>query len=172
MHSHGFRGLSVFPCVLSRVLMPSNVLSVRQLHAAWRIFFPDRPVSLTPKDEGKKRLRMILVADRCGMSNDSLANMKSAIVGAVSDFVDLEGEDLVEVNISMDPDLGTIYSVALPVKRVKPVLRPGMDAEEADADGISFQWDASNYDSDPASQVGQRVAFDVVRVDLHPGPFL
>ncbi len=35
-----------------------------KLRAAWRIFFPERPKTLTPKDEGKRRLRMILVADR------------------------------------------------------------------------------------------------------------
>ena len=35
-----------------------------KLKAAWRIFFPEKPKSLSPKEEGKKRLRMILVADR------------------------------------------------------------------------------------------------------------
>lgn len=41
---------------------------ITKLKAAWRIFFPERPRPLSPKDEGKKRLRMILVADRCGES--------------------------------------------------------------------------------------------------------
>lgn len=31
---------------------------------AWRIFFPEQPRTLSPKEEGKQRLRMILVADR------------------------------------------------------------------------------------------------------------
>lgn len=35
-----------------------------KLRAAWRIFFPERPPMLSPKEEGKNRLRMILVADR------------------------------------------------------------------------------------------------------------
>lgn len=35
-----------------------------KLKLAWRIFFPEQPRSLTPKEEGKQRLRMILVADR------------------------------------------------------------------------------------------------------------
>lgn len=37
---------------------------MRKLRAAWQIFFPERPRPLTPKEEGKRRLRMILVADR------------------------------------------------------------------------------------------------------------
>lgn len=37
---------------------------VAKIKAAWRIFFPEKPRSLSPKEEGKKRLRMILVADR------------------------------------------------------------------------------------------------------------
>ena len=35
-----------------------------QVQLAWRVFFPEQPRSLTPKEEGKQRLRMILVADR------------------------------------------------------------------------------------------------------------
>lgn len=38
----------------------------RKLRAAWQIFFPPQPNSISPKEEGKNRLRMILVADRCG----------------------------------------------------------------------------------------------------------
>ncbi len=41
---------------------------MRKLRAAWLIFFPERAKPLTPKEEGKRRLRMILVADRCGAS--------------------------------------------------------------------------------------------------------
>jgi hypothetical protein len=37
---------------------------VAKVKAAWRIFFPEKQRPLTPKEEGKKRLRMILVADR------------------------------------------------------------------------------------------------------------
>ena len=36
----------------------------RKLRAAWQIFFPPPPAVTTPKEEGKNRLRMILVADR------------------------------------------------------------------------------------------------------------
>ena len=34
-----------------------------------------------------------------------------------------------QVNVTTDEDLGTIYSVAVPVKRVKPTARLGMDEE-------------------------------------------
>lgn len=239
---------------------------MRKLRAAWQIFFPERPRPLTPKEEGKRRLRMILVADRwvpgraarhpagrgtactalwqaplpepgtslvhrCGMSQESLADMRANIVRVVSDYVDIEADDLVEVgagraaggaclasrvgggpfsrqalglpvrsaagwhawalrlgpllparswwwlgcpaadvppcsslelrvlgaqahsrccglpllppsraaqvNLSMDPELGTIYSVAVPVKRVKPQARVPLDGD-ADPDGITL----------------------------------
>ncbi|KAK2079307.1 hypothetical protein QBZ16_002998 [Prototheca wickerhamii] len=80
--------------------------------AAWRIFFPERPNDSTPKEEGKNRLRMILVADRCGITPASLSHMRESIVKAVSDYVDIETEEEIEVNLSTDPELGTIYSVA------------------------------------------------------------
>jgi septum formation topological specificity factor MinE len=57
---------------------------------------------------------------RCGMNASSLTEMKSSILKAVSDFVDVEAEDLVDVSITTDPDMGTIYSVSMPVRRVKP----------------------------------------------------
>lgn len=39
-------------------------LTAPQVQLAWRVFFPEQPKSMTPKEEGKQRLRMILVADR------------------------------------------------------------------------------------------------------------
>jgi hypothetical protein len=36
---------------------------------------------------------------------------------------------VIQVNVTTDEDLGTIYSVAVPVKRVKPTARLGMDDE-------------------------------------------
>lgn len=38
---------------------------LHKLQLAWRIFFPEQPREMSPKEEGKQRLRMILVADRC-----------------------------------------------------------------------------------------------------------
>ena len=50
------------------------------------------------------------------MNQASMFEMRHSIVKAVSDFVEIEGEDNVEVNISTEPELGTVYSVAVPVK--------------------------------------------------------
>lgn len=50
------------------------------------------------------------------MNQASMYEMRHSIVRAVSDFVEIEAEDLVEVNISTEPDLGTVYSVAVPVR--------------------------------------------------------
>lgn len=56
-----------------------------------------------------------------------------------------------QVNISTDADLGTIYSVAVPIKRVKPVARAPM-AEDVEVDGITLRWDSADPDSDPSDQ--------------------
>ena len=53
---------------------------------AWEIFFPAQSTKVaeaTSKEEVKKRLRMVLVADRCGMSPASLTDMKKTIVTAL-----------------------------------------------------------------------------------------
>jgi hypothetical protein len=44
--------------------------------AAYRIFFPPEQRNLSPKELGRNRLRMILVADRCSMNPSSLSDMK------------------------------------------------------------------------------------------------
>lgn len=47
-----------------KITVDPNADLITKLKTAWKIFFPDKPKSLSPKEEGKKRLRMILVADR------------------------------------------------------------------------------------------------------------
>jgi hypothetical protein len=52
--------------------------------------------------------------------------------------------------------MGTVYYVAVPVRRVKPDSRPpfegGADGGD-DADGIiSMEWDPENPDSDPSGR--------------------
>jgi hypothetical protein len=76
------------------------------------------------------------------MNQASLYEMKHSIVKVVQDYVDIEGEELVEVNVTMDPDMGTIYSVAVPVKRVKPQARLPTSEGALDVDGITLEWDA------------------------------
>lgn len=50
---------------------------------AWRIFFPEKLKNASPKEEVKRRLKMVLVADRCGMSPASLSEMKKTIAKAL-----------------------------------------------------------------------------------------
>lgn len=56
-----------------------------------------------------------------------------------------------QVNISTDADLGTVYSVAVPIKRVKPVARVPM-TDDVDVEGITLRWDADDKNSDPSDQ--------------------
>lgn len=118
--------------------------------AAYRIFFPPGQRNLSPKELGRNRLRMILVADRCSMNASSLSDMKSSIVQALSNYVEVEEEEDIEVNVTTDEDLGTIYSVAVPVKRVKPTARLGMDDEMEGLESVA--WDEEDPDADPSSR--------------------
>ena len=96
---------------------PTRAPPPAQIAAAWSIFFPEKPKS-TPKDDVKKRqvltpleqqpgpaalwpkgatlpahccrLRMILVADRCGLSPGSMEMMKESVLRALQSFVDVE----------------------------------------------------------------------------------
>lgn len=125
---------------------------VHKVQAAWRIFFPPKPADMTPKDEGKKRLRMILVADRCGMNQSSLYEMKHSIVQVVSEFVEVEGDELVDVNVSADGEQGTIYTVSVPVRRVKPQARLSLGEGEEAADGVTMEWENDDPDADPSAR--------------------
>lgn len=91
---------------------------------------------------------------RCGMNQSSLYEMKQSIVNVVSDYVELDAEERVEVNISMDVALGTVYSVAMPVKRVKPQARlpSPQDEEDTSTDGITMEWDMDDEDADPSGR--------------------
>lgn len=78
-----------------------------QIQFAMRIFFPPKENG-SARSEAKKRLRMILVADRCTLPVSSLTTMKTEIVKAVSQFVEVEGEETVDVNLTRDDALGTV----------------------------------------------------------------
>uniref|UniRef100_A0A7S0S6A3 Uncharacterized protein n=1 Tax=Chlamydomonas leiostraca TaxID=1034604 RepID=A0A7S0S6A3_9CHLO len=122
-----------------------------KVQLAWKIFFPEAPKELSPKEEVKRRLRMVLVADRCGMSPASLSEMKKTIVKALQDFVDIEGEEGIEVSISNEPGLGTVYSVNIPVRRVKAETRFEPETIQT-PDGVTLEWDPTDINSDPSSR--------------------
>ena len=204
-----------------------------KLKAAWDIFFPEQLPEATPKEEGKQRLRMILVADRCGMSPAGLAEMKvrgrrrgaracapihrparapaapplrrrrpaqpcapglavarsaractppappssscqgasrreprqptesaprppprapagraappqpphaprppqKTILRALEEYVDIECEEQIDVSINVDPSVGTVYCVAVPIRKVGWVRPRWQAARLAGGDG-------------------------------------
>lgn len=69
----------------------------------------------------------------------------------LQDFVDIDSEEAIEVNISNDPGLGTVYCVAIPVRRVKAETRFGHDGPE-EIDGVTLEWDPADLNSDPSSR--------------------
>jgi hypothetical protein len=69
------------------------------------------------------------------------------------EFVDIEAEEAIEVSITTDPQLGTVYSVNIPIRRVKPEARFGNGLIEGQvADGITLEWDPADWDKDPAAR--------------------
>lgn len=90
-----------------------------RLRVAWNTLFP-RKDDETARREAKKRLRMVLVADRCALTSEAMDSMKSRIVHAVSDFVEVEQTQDVNVSLSEDESVGTLYAVSIPVRRVHP----------------------------------------------------
>ncbi|CAJ1931978.1 unnamed protein product [Sphenostylis stenocarpa] len=92
-----------------------------RLNLAWKIIFPS---AISRKNSNariaKQRLKMILFSDRCAVSDEAKRKIVSNVVRALSDFVEIESQDKVQLSVSADTDLGTIYSVTVPVRRVKP----------------------------------------------------
>lgn len=91
----------------------------RLVHA-WRILFPPKAKHVSNAEIAKQRLKMILISDRCAISDEAKRKIVDNVVGALSNFVEIESEEKVQLNVSADPDLGTVYSVIVPVRRVKP----------------------------------------------------
>ncbi len=54
--------------------------------------------------------------------------------------------------INNEPGVGTVYSVNIPVRRVKADQRfEGLEGV-TDGDVVTLQWDPSDYNSDPSSR--------------------
>lgn len=98
-----------------------NMSFFERLNLAWKIVFPS---AVSKKSSvariAKQRLKMILFSDRCEVSDEAKQKIVSNIVRALSDFVEIESQDKVQLSVSADTDIGTIYSVTVPVRRVKP----------------------------------------------------
>ncbi|XP_019166276.1 PREDICTED: cell division topological specificity factor homolog, chloroplastic-like isoform X1 [Ipomoea nil] len=97
-----------------------NLSFLERLNLAWKIMFPS---SLSRRKSNaniaKQRLKMILFSDRCAVSDEAKQKIVSNVVSTLSDYVEIESQDKVQLNVSRDPELGTIYSVMVPVRRVR-----------------------------------------------------
>ncbi|XP_077216881.1 cell division topological specificity factor homolog, chloroplastic-like [Tasmannia lanceolata] len=97
-----------------------NMSFLDRLNLAWKILFPSTKARRSSNANiAKQRLKMILFSDRCAVSDEAKQKIVSNIVGVLSDFVEIDSQDKVQLSVSTDPDLGTVYSVTVPVKRVK-----------------------------------------------------
>ena len=72
---------------------------------------------------------MILFSDRCAVSDEAKRKTASNIVGALSDFVEIDSHNNVHFSVSTDADLGTAYSVTMSVRCVKPEYQEEDDVE-------------------------------------------
>ncbi|KAI3696355.1 hypothetical protein L1987_79369 [Smallanthus sonchifolius] len=104
----------------SFLLNAINLNFFERLSLAWKIIFPSPSmVKNSNASVAKQRLKMILFSDRCAVSEEAKQKIVSNIVNSLSDFVVIESQDKVQLSVSTDPALGTIYSVTVPVRRVK-----------------------------------------------------
>ncbi|KAF1001801.1 hypothetical protein AG4045_000102 [Apium graveolens] len=117
-----------------------------RLNLAWKLIFPS-PASKRKSNANiaKQRLQMILFSDRCAVSDEAKQKIVSNIVGALSDFVEIESQDKVELSVSTDAALGTIYSVTVPVRRVKPQYQE--DDETGTITNIEYKDSGETSDS-------------------------
>ncbi|XP_004490128.1 cell division topological specificity factor homolog, chloroplastic [Cicer arietinum] len=98
-----------------------NMSFFERLNLAWKIVFPSAVSKRSSNARiAKQRLKMILFSDRCAVSDEAKRKIVSNVVRALSDFVEIESQDKVQLSVSADTDIGTIYSVTVPVRRVKP----------------------------------------------------
>ncbi|CAF2192253.1 hypothetical protein HID58_027456 [Brassica napus] len=106
--------------VESFLLNAINMSFFDRLNLAWKIIFPSHASKRSSNARiAKQRLKMILFSDRCAVSDEAKRKIVNNIVHALSDFVEIESEEKVQLNVATDGDLGTIYSVTVPVRRVK-----------------------------------------------------
>jgi len=127
---------------------------------AWRIFFPPKKRNLEnmpARAAAKSRLSMILVADRNSLSSEVMEDMKSTIVNALEDYLELGSQR--DIELSMKSKTGkdeTVYNVSVPVKCVKPEKRsyfsPDGIIEDNDGEALMTQDNWDEWDEDPKSR--------------------
>lgn len=82
---------------------------------------------------------MVLFSDRCSVSDLAKKKILENVVKTLSEFVDIESKDKVELNVSTDSDIGTLYSVTIPVRRVKPAYQESDENYKGQIVGIEYK---------------------------------
>lgn len=119
-----------------------------RLNLAWKILFPSPTTRRNSNARiAKQRLKMILFSDRCVVSDDAKQKIVSNIVGALSEFVEIDSQDKVHLNVSTDPDLGTVYSITVPVRRVKSEYQDEDEDEDRIITNIEYKDTGERSDS-------------------------
>ncbi|KAF8064531.1 Galns [Scenedesmus sp. PABB004] len=140
---------------------------------AWNLFFPPQqaeaaaPPNLSPKELGKQRLQMILVADRCGLSANSLVDMQRNTLAALADTMDLEDLADAQLRFTMTRESGTTYSLAVPILRDGVQHGPYTDA--GDVQGQAGQADSGDRARKMGAMVAAAVAATGGGLDAFPG---
>lgn len=117
-----------------------NMSFLDRLGLAWRILFPSRTARRNSNARiAKQRLKMILFSDRCAVSDEARQKIVRNIVEVLSEFVEIDSQDKVQLNVSTDPDLGMVYSVTVPVRRVKPEYQESEEDYKGKITGITYK---------------------------------
>ncbi|KAF2299106.1 hypothetical protein GH714_030646 [Hevea brasiliensis] len=104
----------------SFLLNAINMNFFERLNLAWKIIFPSPARRKSSNARiAKQRLKMILFSDRCAVSDEAKRKIVKNVVHALSEFVEIDSQDKVQLNVTTDFDLGTVYSVTVPVRRVR-----------------------------------------------------
>lgn len=108
-----------------------NMSFLERLNLAWKILFPSSATrSKSNAKIAKQRLKMIIFSDRCAVTDEAKQKIVSNVMNTLSDFVEIDSQDKVQLRVSTDPDSGTIYSITVPVRRVKPEYHDEEDLED------------------------------------------
>ena len=65
----------------------------------------------------------------CAVIFEAKQKVLSNVVDTLSDILEIDSEDKVQLSVSADSDLGTIYSITVPVRRLKPEYYDEEDLE-------------------------------------------
>ncbi|CAD6270066.1 unnamed protein product [Miscanthus lutarioriparius] len=117
-----------------------NMGFLDRLKLAWKIMFPAPTIKESSNANiAKQRLKMILFSDRCEVSDEAKKKIVEHVIEALSEFVEIESRDNVQVDILTDAGLGTVYSVTVPVRRVKPQYQESEEQYRGKIVGVDFK---------------------------------